>query len=357
MTCTTPHPIGVGILGAGRPNIATQSHIPGCQRSQKVRIVALCDRLESVRDYAAQCGAKAYTDYAAMLGDPQVDVVHVATPDWCHCGQAEQALAAGKHVLLQKPPCVTLAELERLRQAVKRAPLSLKIALNTRETRLCRTVRKLLVDGAIGAVRHVRIAYRGHRFPIPDPASPYLKKEMGGVWIHNAMHWLDEASFYAGVLPTSVQVFTTRNDNGPPEKLGEGPNYWSARFEFGPDVTCHLEYNTMLLKDGLPGGMFRSVIGTEGELRQAYGSTELLLHRRNADRPEPCALLDAGLSNEEAGHDSFRRVVDQQADQMRDGEERAPKAADSLALMEALLAGAASAESATRVVLADGRRT
>jgi len=228
--------IGVAVLGAGQPNIATSCHLPACRLSEKVRIVALCDRLESVHEYARQYGAVAYTDYAAMLEDPRIQMVQIATPDWCHCDHAEQALAAGKHVLLQKPPCISAAELDRLRLATTRAPGFLKIALNNRETHNARRIQRLIGDGAVGSVRHIRIAYRGKRFPIADLDSPYLKANMGGVWVHNGLHWLDEAFFYSGVLPTAVQVFAARNATGSPHVLGEGPNYWAALFEMGENM-------------------------------------------------------------------------------------------------------------------------
>jgi hypothetical protein len=71
----------VGIPGAGQPNVATRNHIPACQRSKRIRIVAFCDRPEGVAGYASACGARAYTHYAAMLANPQLERVHVATPE------------------------------------------------------------------------------------------------------------------------------------------------------------------------------------------------------------------------------------------------------------------------------------
>jgi len=189
-----------------------------------VRLVALCDRLAGVHDSARQHGLRAYTDYAEMLADTAVEMVQVATPDWCHVDHAEQALAAGRHVLLQKPPCTDGEGLERLRIAARDSRARLKVLLNTRQTRLCRTLKALLDAGTIGRLVQVRIASRGHRFPIADLSSPYLSAALGGVWVHNGLHWLDEACFYADALPTAVQVVATRNGHGPPEVLGEGRN-------------------------------------------------------------------------------------------------------------------------------------
>ncbi|NOY82375.1 MAG: Gfo/Idh/MocA family oxidoreductase [Kiritimatiellaeota bacterium] len=351
MTHDVSQNVGVGILGAGRPNVATSNHIPACLRSRKVALVALCDRLGGVRDYARQCGATAYTDYAAMLADPRVQMVQIATPDWLHCEHAEQALAAGKHVLLQKPPGISPAELKRLRQAAAAAPGRLKVALNNRQTRTCRTFRKLIDEGAVGRVRNVRIVYRGKRFPVADPDSPYLKNALGGVWIHNGLHWLDEAFVYCGVRPVAVQAFTARNPEGAAMVLGEGPNYWCACFEMGPDITFHFEYNTMLTGDGLPGGMLRWVIGDEGEIRQEFGSSEIALFRQGAPGPEKVPVAAPRPSAADDAVESFRRVIDTFADEIIRDREASPTLDESLSLMRALFAGAESARKRQRIVL------
>lgn len=349
-----PSPIGVGILGAGRANIATSCQIPACLRAKGVRLVCLCDRLEGVHEIARSHGVRSTTDYAVMLADPEIGMVQIATPDWCHLDHTRQALAAGKHVLLQKPICANLADLHALEDLVAQADSRLKILLNNRHTVLVRTIHAAIEAGLIGELRHVQIQYRGHRFPIDDPASPYLKAELGGVWVHNGLHWLDEACLYADSPPSSVQVNTARHDRGPARLLGEGPNYWSGIFRLGPAVTFHFEYNTMLLAEGLPGGMQRTLIGTAGELRVDYGSERPRLFRTTPlDSPllEP-AEDESGLpiywvkpvdtfpSPTDATTDSFRRAIEDFAAEIRDGRERPPFLADSCRGMEALLRSA-----------------
>ncbi len=330
-----------GILGAGQPNIATTHQHPATLAAEQVSVAALCDLNPEVKDYAARYGLKAYMDYRQMLADPEIAMIQIATPDWLHCEQAEMALAADKHVLLQKPPCLNLNELQRLAEAVEGSSGSLKVLLNCRETRLCRTIKRYLRDGAIGQLREIMINYRGRRFPIDNPASRYLKAECGGVWLHNSLHWLDEAFFYSDGLPTSVQVFATENRNGEERFLGEGPNYWSAIFDMPENITFNFEYNTMLLQDGLPGGMKRVLIGTEGEIRQEYGNSIPTLYRSGKE-PEPLLLCDGELTPEQDVVQSFRMAIDAYGAQIIDGKEYAPRLGDSLALMNALLQGVES---------------
>jgi predicted dehydrogenase len=340
MTCKK---INSAILGAGAPNIATCHQLPASLKSENVKVSSLCDVNLMVKEYAESCGAKAYTDYAEMLIDSALDMVQIATPDWLHCEQAEMALAAGKHVLLQKPACLNREELKLIQKALDKSSAQLKILLNCRETRLCRTIEKCIQDGVIGELREIKISYRGRRFPINNPESFYLKEESGGVWLHNGLHWLDEAFFYSKSLPKAVQVFANRNDNGVPQVLGGGSNYWSAFFPMHNGVTFNFEYNTMLLQEGLPGGMKRVLIGTGGEIRQDYGSGDIILFTPG-NEPEKIELLDAGLSPEEDVIESFRRAIDSFAKQIMNEVEQEPKVSDSLALMNALFAGIESSK-------------
>ncbi len=330
--------VKTAILGAGRKNIATDQHLPASLQSELVELVALCDRLESVNDFAREAGVKAFNDYPDMLSAEDIDMVQVCTPDQFHSEHALMALEAGKHVLLQKPPCISRDELRQLRNAAAQSKGKLKIILSQRRSPLSRSIRQHIENGLVGEVREIIIRYRGHRFPIDNPNSFYLKKESGGVWLHNALHWLDEAFFYSGVLPESCQIFTARNDDGPPEMLGEGPNYWTAVFPMGK-ASCLFEYNTMLMQDGMPGGMQRVIIGTEGEIRQEYGSGDLMLIKKGETAPQKLSLLDSELDGAAAAVKAFQLGIDDFAREIIDGVERAPFLNDTLDLFELLFAG------------------
>ncbi len=330
--------VTTAILGAGQPNIATNQHLPASLKSEIVDLRALCDRLETVKDYANEAGVKAYTDYEEMLADSEIDMIQIATPDQFHCQHALMALEAGKHVLLQKPPCISMQELQQLQDAAKNAKGKLKIILNQRHTKLTRSIHKYITDGVIGDVREIIIKFRGRRFPIENLDSFYFKKESGGVWLHNTMHWLDEAVLYAAEMPKTVNILSTKNENGIPQCLGEGPNYWSAIFPM-EKVTFLFEYNTMLMHEGMPGGMQRIIIGTEGEIRQNYGSEDLILYKKGSDEISNLPLLDSQLVGLEDVIEAFRQGIDDFAKEIIDGKQREPKTEDSLNLFKLILQG------------------
>ena len=329
--------VTTAILGAGCPNIATNHQLPASTAAEHVEVGALCDINEGVYKYAQENNVQAFTDYAEMLADDTIDMVQVATPDQFHCEHATMALEAGKHVLLQKPPCLNMDELAKLRDAATKSAGRLKVILNQRYTPLSRSIKHYIKQGTIGELREIIIKYRGRRFPIGNLDSFYMKKESGGVWLHNSLHWLDEAFFYSEILPKEINVYSTKNKNGIPQCLGEGPNYWSAVFPMDK-VTFLFEYNTMLLKDDMPGGMQRILIGTEGEIRQNYGSNDLVLYHKGADETEILPLL-ADEGDIDPVIKSFQLAIDDFAKEILDGTERDPKISDTLTLFELLLKG------------------
>jgi predicted dehydrogenase len=333
--------IKTGILGAGQPNIATNQQIPATRNSEHFELKALCDISPDVFEYAQKYNTQAFQSYEDMLAVSSLDMIQIATPDWLHCEQTEMAFAAGKHVLLQKPACLSLKELDRIITAWEKSGKMLQILLNGRETRLNRTIKGALEAYLIGEVREIRIAYRGHRFPISNPASPYLKAKSGGVWLHNGLHWLDEAAFYAESVPLMVQVFANKNSEGTPEYLGDGPNYWSSYFIMKNTVTFHFEYNTMLLQDGMPSGIRRVIIGTHGEIRQDFGEDDLIIYQPNKT-PQKLPLLDNNLTPGDDVIESFTRALNGFAKRIVNPERTDDTTLNSLLLMRALLTGVES---------------
>jgi predicted dehydrogenase len=117
----------VGVLGAGR--IAQAAHLEACRKAANAELYALCDSAEDLLApvAAAHRPQVTYTDYDRMLADPDVDAVIVAVADQFHVPMARRALAAGKHVLVEKPMGVDVAECEALAAAVAESGLVLQV--------------------------------------------------------------------------------------------------------------------------------------------------------------------------------------------------------------------------------------
>ena len=122
----------IGVLGCGP--IAQFAHFDACRKARNVELYALCDRADDLRERMAAIHQPrvTYRDYDQMLADPQVEAIIVAVADQFHVALCQRALAAGKHVLVEKPLGVTVEECERLREQVHQSGLVFQVGNNKR---------------------------------------------------------------------------------------------------------------------------------------------------------------------------------------------------------------------------------
>jgi sugar phosphate isomerase/epimerase/pimeloyl-ACP methyl ester carboxylesterase len=117
----------VGVLGCGP--VAQAAHLESCAKARNADLHAICDAAPDLVERMAWTHrpARTYLDYDAMLADPDVEAVIVATADAFHVPASIRALEAGKHVLCEKPLATSVEEAERLRDAVRRTGLVLQV--------------------------------------------------------------------------------------------------------------------------------------------------------------------------------------------------------------------------------------
>ena len=148
--------IGIGIIGCGK---ATQTlHLPSLQQlSGRLRIVAVCDASTTVaREVAARWGADRWTtDPAALLAGADIDAVLICNPNRFHVATATAALAGGKHVLVEKPAAMSLADLDELIAAEQRANRIVQVGYMRRFAHGYEIARARLAE--IGTIRLVRV--------------------------------------------------------------------------------------------------------------------------------------------------------------------------------------------------------
>ena len=151
----------------------------------------------------------AYTTFETMLADKRVDVVHITSPNHLHHAQAKAALAAGKHVVCEKPLTVTSAESADLLRTAEASGLVHAVNFNLRFYPLVQHVNALVAEGAIGEVRLVS----GHYLQDwlleetdwnwrVDPASGGPLRAVGDI----GSHWLDMTGFLLGRKISSVMA-------------------------------------------------------------------------------------------------------------------------------------------------------
>jgi predicted dehydrogenase len=176
------------------------------------RIVAVGSRSSERADAFAQTYGveRSYDSYAQLVDDPEVDVVYVASPHSEHRDQALLAIAAGKHVLVEKAFTRNAAEAREVVEAARAAGVFVMEAMWTRHLPHMDVIRQLLEDGALGDVRRV-LADTG-MFPDVDASHRLLNPALaGGSLLDIGIYPLAFASFVArtaglGERPTAVQA-------------------------------------------------------------------------------------------------------------------------------------------------------
>jgi predicted dehydrogenase len=138
----------VGLIGAG--GIA-RSHAAGYSKQPDVQVVALCGTGgERGRHLATELGAAYYTDYRELLAQPDVQAVSVCSPPNLHAEHAIAAACSGRHVLLEKPMCLTLPECDEVIDACREHGVQLMVSQTQRFIASDIAARELVVRGEIG---------------------------------------------------------------------------------------------------------------------------------------------------------------------------------------------------------------
>jgi myo-inositol 2-dehydrogenase / D-chiro-inositol 1-dehydrogenase len=171
--------INIGQIGAGR--IARDHDLPGTWQHEIAQIVAVCDvdrhRLEEGKQlidgfYAKKTGnpqylnTRMYDDYREMLLNKDIDAVVISTPDHWHAQPALEAALAGKHVYLQKPTALTIAEGRLLSDVLTKKGIVFQVGTQQRSSPQFRIAAELVRNGRIGKLHTVKIGLPG------DPSGP-----------------------------------------------------------------------------------------------------------------------------------------------------------------------------------------
>jgi 1,5-anhydro-D-fructose reductase (1,5-anhydro-D-mannitol-forming) len=185
-----------GIVGCG--DVTEKKSGPAFQKAEGSSLVAVMRRdAQKAEDYARRHGVpRFYTNVDALLADPEVDAVYVATPPSSHAELALRVARAGKPCYVEKPMAVSVAECDAMLAAFREAGLPLFVAYYRRMLPRFRKIRALVADGAIGAPRLVQSSLWKPTWPPEhDPATlPWrVVPEIsgGGHFVDLASHLLD----------------------------------------------------------------------------------------------------------------------------------------------------------------------
>ena len=160
-------PLRLALIGTGRAGLIHGANI--ARRIERGDLVALCDASPANLSAAAkELGvANCHADYRAVCADPTVDAVVIVTPTFLHCEIACAAAAAGKHVFLEKPMALSVAECTAIESACRYAGVKLQIGFMRRFDEGFLRAKAVLDSGDLGRVMIIKSTGRGPGGPGP----------------------------------------------------------------------------------------------------------------------------------------------------------------------------------------------
>jgi phthalate 4,5-cis-dihydrodiol dehydrogenase len=232
----------IGIAGLGR---AFSIMLPALA-SEKVRIVAGADpRPEARARFRTEFQAAAYATVEEMCADPAVEAVYVSTPHGFHRANVEAAAARGKHVLVEKPMALTLADCRAMTAAARAAGVVLIVGHSHSFDLPVAKAREIIASGAVGELKMITSAYYTDFLYRPRRREELDTSQGGGVIYNQAPHQVDVVRLLGGGRVQSVRANVGIWDAARPT---EGAYQALLTFESG--ATASLTYSGYAHFDG-----------------------------------------------------------------------------------------------------------
>ena len=229
MTASALGELGAAVIGTGFIGLI---HVDALRRlGIQVHGVVGSSSARGVERSRAAGLPPAYESMEAMLADDRVDVVHITSPNHLHHAHAKAALAAGKHVVCEKPLAMTSAESAELVRLAESSGLVHAVNFNIRFYPLCQHLHQLVREGGLGSVRLVTGHYLQDWLMLDTDWNWRLDPALGGTLravSDIGSHWLDLTSFLTGSRVASVSadletfIKERRQPTGPVETFATG---------------------------------------------------------------------------------------------------------------------------------------
>ena len=346
----------VGVLGCGP--IAQFAHFDACNRAANAELHAICDVAGDLveRMAAVHRPARTYTSYADMLADPDLEAVIVAVADQFHVARCHEALAAGKHVLVEKPMGVAVEECQELALAVEESGLVLQVGSMKRFDAGIAFARQFIRE-QMGELLALKAWYcdSTYRYTMTDNLQPLTQAgaeilrpegdpkgdKVRYFMLTHGSHLVDTARFLAGPIDAVRGRLVRRFD----------AYSWFVEVAFADGSQGHLDLTIAVRMD------FHEGFQIYGEHGSVVGRTYLPWYLRSS--AVECFSTRDGQYHRPLGEDGhfYRRQIEGFADVVaRAAADRGPVAGadamDGLAAVRAMVAIARSVESGDWVRLA-----
>lgn len=277
--------LGFGLLGAG---LIAPFHAKALQASKLTELIAVADvDAQRVEKITSAFGCKGYGSLDAMLEDPEIDVINVITPNHLHHDAVLKAAAAGKHVLIEKPPAMSLAEVDSMTAACKVAGVKACVSVQCRTRKAVQAMKAAIDSGRFGKIYEADAYMKWFRTTEYYKSDAWRKSRRSGagVTINQAFHYVDLLQYLVG---PAKSVQTRMNNLAHPEINLEDTLLSFVDYECGaqgvvlastamwPGTDVRLEINSengtaIMSGERMETWKFRDERPEDAEIRQ-YGS-------------------------------------------------------------------------------------
>ena len=186
-------PIGCAVIGYGPKHNFGWAHAAWIQHTPELRLVGVCD-LDPARTAVAKeqfAGIRTYADTKDLWRDEEVELVSIVTPHHTHCPLTVEAFEHGRHVVVEKAMCLSVAEATVMIEAGRSAGKMLAVFHNRRHDGNFRRIEQIVGDGSIGEVFHIQVSAGGYG---PLDIGWYSEKKTSGggffYWGPHAVDWV-----------------------------------------------------------------------------------------------------------------------------------------------------------------------
>jgi predicted dehydrogenase len=248
------HRLRIGVLGCGP--IAQAAHFESCTKARNADLHAICDVAPDLLERMAWTHKpqKTFCDYDAMLADPDLDAVIIATSDAFHVPASIAALKAGKHVLCEKPISASVEEAETLRTVVKQSGKVLQVG-HMKRFDAGLEAAKDFIAGEMGQMLALKAWYcdSTHRYAATDAVQPLIvtsknaRRPAGDpkanleryYMLAHGSHLVDTARYFGGEIVEVEARFTERF----------GARCWFVDTAFASGALGHLDLTVAVRMD------------------------------------------------------------------------------------------------------------
>jgi predicted dehydrogenase len=295
--------LGVAIHGVGK---VAYAHAASWRKNPHCRIVSVSSRRREsaqrlVETLKLDC--RVAESFEEVLADPRVDIVNISGPNHVHTPQAIAAAAAGKHLMIEKPMCISMEENVALRDAVARAGVYSVVSFVLRWNPLVINLKSLLAAGAIGELFYVEIDY-WHGLGESWTGWEWGHKLYSGAstMLTGGCHAVDAIRYLTGLEVAEVAAFA---------------NNKKGKFEYPANVVAILRFadgtigKTSALFDAeMPYTFNIDLAGTEGTLRDNRIWSKRLLPGQTGWSTMQTILPDSGAVDHHPFDAQMSHLVD-----------------------------------------------